>query len=162
MRIEFFVRGLPGTKGSARAFVVGKKGGPQRAVMVNDAGEKAKTWASVVGAAAHNAMTTAPMGGPVDVAITWYLPRPRSQYWPISKAHPPRGDGSGQLRSDAPGYVSSKPDGDKLERCTWDALTKIVFTDDSRIVRWSGAKKYADPQPVGAHIVITSIGEELL
>jgi Holliday junction resolvase RusA-like endonuclease len=132
--LGFFVAGQPGTKGSARAFV---RGG--RAIITNDAGEKAKCWAAKVTDAAREAMAgAAPFDGPVVVGIVFHLPRPQSHYL------------RGQLRASAPIYVTTKPDGDKLVRCSWDALTGVVFTDDSRIVEWSGSKVYSDAGRVGA------------
>lgn len=35
------------------------------------------------------------------------------------------------------------PDGDKLDRALWDALTGIVFADDRQVIAWAGAKRYA-------------------
>lgn len=146
--LDFFVAGMPGTKGSARAFVV--KG---RAVITNDAGAKAKSWASCVSAAAHAAMAGAgPFDGPVEVAITFHLQRPKGHYLPATKKRP-----APELRADAPRFVGTKPDGDKLERCTWDALTGIVVTDDARIARWSGGKLYTD-STVGAAIRVRALG----
>ncbi len=35
------------------------------------------------------------------------------------------------------------PDGDKLERALWDALTGVAFADDRQVVGWFGTKHYA-------------------
>lgn len=151
MRILFNVAGLPGTKGSARAFVRGKK-----AVIVNDAGDKARTWASQVADAARAAMEKlglVPFQGEVSVHIEYFLPRPKSHYWPVTKKRP-----APILKEDAPVRCSCKPDGDKLDRCLWDALTGIIFGDDALIVSWSGAKYYSDPEPVGARVRILGPG----
>lgn len=144
MKLEFFCAGQPGTKGSARAFIAGGK-----AVITNDAGEKAKAWASIVGDAAEEAMAGRGVWhGSLALSITFYLARPRSHYRAGRQAH--------LLRLDAPAFAATKPDGDKLERCTWDALTGIVFRDDSQIVKWSGKKRYADDGKTGALIVIST------
>ncbi len=37
------------------------------------------------------------------------------------------------------------PDGDKLERALWDALTGLAFRDDRQVIGWSGLKVYASP-----------------
>jgi hypothetical protein len=37
------------------------------------------------------------------------------------------------------------PDGDKLERALWDALTGLAFADDRQVIGWSGLKVYAGP-----------------
>lgn len=148
MLITFTVAGLPGTKGSARAFVRGK-----RAIVVNDAGDKARAWASQVADAARAAMAgRAPLDEAVSIFVQFYLPRPQSHYLRPTKKYPMRNS----LREDAPSMCSGKPDGDKLERCLWDALTEIVFRDDSQIVAWTGSKYYADPVPVGARVEVST------
>ena len=130
----------PATKGSAQAFVVP---GQRRAVVVID-NRKAAPWAALVREAAERAVAMQEVG-PVEVEIRFYLPRPRAHYL------------RGALRPTAPSLVVTKPDGDKLLRCCWDALAGICFKDDSQIVRWSGAKYYADPHPVGARICVRPI-----
>ena len=132
----------PATKGSAQAFVVPGRG-RARAVVVND-NRKAAPWAALVREAAERAVAMQEVG-PVEVEIRFYLPRPRAHYL------------RGALRPTAPSLVVTKPDGDKLLRCCWDALAGICFKDDSQIVRWSGAKYYADPHPVGARICVRPI-----
>jgi Holliday junction resolvase RusA-like endonuclease len=141
--IAFFAAGSPSTKGSARAFI---RGG--RAIITNDAGERAKSWAAIVGWAAREAMKgAAPFPGAVRVSTAFYLARPKSHY-----------RSNGQLKPGAPTHAATKPDGDKLTRCTWDALTGIVFVDDSRIVAWSGEKPYSNDGRTGAQIVIEPVG----
>ncbi len=56
-----------------------------------------------------------------------------------------------------------KPDGDKLLRATWDALTQMrVIEDDSRIVKWAGEKHYEGSDygmvSPGAVIQIAALG----
>jgi len=140
----------PATKGSAQAFVVP---GRTRAVVVND-NRRAAPWAALVREAAQRAVAAAlppwQEPGPVEVEIQFYLPRPKSHY--RKRLH-----GQTTLRPDVPAMVPTKPDGDKLLRCCWDALIGVCFKDDSQIVRWSGAKYYADPHPVGARICVRPI-----
>lgn len=144
--IAFSVRGMPGTKGSARAFVTNKG----RAVITNDS-KKAAPWAALVKHAAAEAMgERKPLAGALEVGVTFWLPRPRGHYLPVNGKRP-----EPVLRQDAPLFVGTKPDGDKLLRCAWDALTEIVFRDDCQIVKWTGQKLYADPEPVGALFTIT-------
>lgn len=52
--------------------------------------------------------------------------------------------------------IDSEPDGDKLERAVWDALTKArVWEDDGRVVDWSGVKVQAEPaSATGADIIV--------
>jgi Holliday junction resolvase RusA-like endonuclease len=139
--VDFFAPGIPSTKGSARAFVVNG-----RAIVTNDAGKKAKAWASIVAGAASEAMgSLTPFGCAVDVTVVFFLPRP--------KAH---SRSNGELKADAPRWSPKKPDADKLARCALDALTGVVFVDDSQIARLLVEKRYADGQ-AGAHVLVRPI-----
>ncbi len=128
--VTFTVPGKPETKGSARAFVVGK-----RAIITND-NPKSKAWARVVSAYARAAMgAVAPASGPVRVCVTFYLQRPQSHFK------------RGLLRPAMPSHVTTRPDVDKLIRCALDALTGICFDDDSQVVELEGRKLYAAGEP---------------
>lgn len=142
--IRFFAAGIPSTKGSARAFV---RGG--RAIVTNDAGAKAKVWAGIVSSAALDAMRgKAPIFElPLDVMVTFYLPRPKSH-------STTRG-----LRPNAPTHSSSKPDADKLVRCALDALTGIVFGDDAQVARLVVEKRYANGA-AGMAVSVEALGAE--
>lgn len=147
--VEFFVPGLPATKGSAKGFGFIRKNGPRAGsigVNVTNDNPKAKSWASLISTMAHTAMAgRAPFAGPVRVAIVFHLPRP--------KGH----SGKKGLKASAPFHVVTKPDGDKMVRCAWDALTGVVFVDDSQIVEWPGGKRYAVDGKIGAHVSITEL-----
>lgn len=122
--LDVFVPGKPEPKGSTRAFV---RGG--RAVTVADNKTTQKAWASYVRDAVAQAWDELP-GGPtaaaVYVRVDFVLPR---------RASAPK-------RS-TPAHVR-KPDGDKLTRCVWDALTHVVWVDDAQVVEWSGSKREAE------------------
>ncbi len=63
--------------------------------------------------------------GPVGVRLVFLLPRRKT----VKRKYPTsRYDG----------------DGDKLERAIWDAMTGVVYKDDSQVVKWQGEKLYAD------------------
>lgn len=138
------VLGTPAPKGSNRAMV---RGG--RAVFV-PGGSKTNqhalsSWAGAVRLAAQSCGTgqATPIFTqiPLAVAITFRLNRPGG-HW--SKG--------GGLKPSAPLAPSVKPDVDKLARSTLDALSGVVFDDDSRIVRLTVAKEYARPGHEGAEI----------
>lgn len=64
------------------------------------------------------------------------------------------------LKSDPTRYWKwTAPDGDKLERAVWDALTKAkVWEDDARVVDWAGSKVYMNALPMsqaGVYIVVS-------
>lgn len=75
---------------------------------------------------------------PVEVEVTFYLPRPAGHYG--------TGRNAAALRGDAPDYPTAKQrdDVDKLSRSTLDALTESgVLSDDSQVVNLSARKRYA-------------------
>lgn len=57
--------------------------------------------------------------------------------------------------------IDAAPDGDKLDRATWDALTQArVWEDDGRVVAWGGAKvEAAEDAPMGARIEVWAFEE---
>lgn len=139
------VVGTPAPQGSKRAFVVNG-----RAVMA-ESSKKVKPWRQDVAAAVQAAMDDPATdwhvpAGPVRVDITYYLPRPRYHYR--------TGKHANELRPNAPTYVDKKPDKDKLDRATYDALTASgAIRDDAQIAAGETVKRYADAA-TGARITI--------
>lgn len=148
--ITFFVEGLPQPAGSKRSWVpINKKTGQpfQRAsggVMVNtvDANPKSKGWQSRVADAARPVRPLIPLTTCLWLTVTFVMPRPKYHY---------RGK-TIDLRPDAPKYHTCKPDATKLLRGVEDALTGIIYKDDSQIARQSVLKIYGDR--IGAEITI--------
>ena len=144
----FWISGLPATKGSAQPHGhYNPSTGKLKVWTSNDAGPKAKTWAGAVSWAAQAAMDgRAPFAGAVLVEIRFYLPRPKAHYRT-----------NGQVKPNAPARPAKIPDGDKMMRCLWDALTGICFVDDGHIVEWPGGKHYANDGRVGASVRVEEI-----
>jgi Holliday junction resolvase RusA-like endonuclease len=143
--IRFTVLGTPAPKGSVRPVMT--PAGMRLTPSNNATGQrKLRAWETAVREAARDAVgeRDAPVfiKQPLRIAIVFRMARPAG-HW--SKA-------TGKLLRSAPAYPATKPDGDKLDRLTWDALTGIVWDDDSRIVAWSGVKVYAKPGTEGATI----------
>ncbi len=132
------VIGTPAPKGSNRAI---KRGG--LAVLVpgsSDAGKKRMlSWARAVRTAALDACAVPLTGKPVEVSITFWMPRPKS------------------VRR---GLPMVKPDIDKLARCTLDALTGVAFDDDSRICYLKLSKHYANDGQGAARIEVIELAED--
>lgn len=80
----------------------------------------------------------APYDGPVTVAVTFHMPRPKHPTFPVP---------------------ATGKDLDKLVRAVGDSLSPKVggktLTNDSRIVRWDAGKVYADQRGPHATITIT-------
>ena len=83
--------------------------------------------------------------GPISVAVTFRMPRPRGHYRT-----------NGQVRDTAPAfYVATRPDLDKLVRAVLDGLTAGgAFGDDAQVADLIATKHYADVDPPGCHIHI--------
>ena len=148
------VRGIPAPQGSKRGMPIKSKGKyTGKVALIESAGDRVKTWRQDVREAA---ITTAEdtdwsiPAGAVLVHIDYYLPRPKGHYR--------TGRNAGLLRDAAPTWHTTKPDRDKLDRATHDALTSAgVIDDDSRIVGGTTWKHYADGRPPGARIIITDL-----
>jgi len=132
--LAFDVRGLPVTQGSVRAFV---RGG--RAVVAGVSAPLAAWRGSMAQEARAEATDTGwtPTSGPVVVHLWFRLPRPRSHFLPAGARRP-----EPELRLDAPEFVPTKPDVDKLIRAALDALTGVVWADDAQVVRIVAQKRY--------------------
>lgn len=87
----------------------------------------------------------APLAGPVEVMITFGLPRPRGHYG--------SGRNAGRVRPGAPLWPVGKPDIDKLARAVLDGLTEGgAWKDDSQVTALSLYKRYADGTQPGCSI----------
>ena len=69
-----------------------------------------------------------------------------------SKSHFGTGKNAGKLKISAPAYPAKRPDIEKLARSTNDALTGLIWRDDSQIVNLTLQKIYGDRS--GARIEI--------
>jgi Holliday junction resolvase RusA-like endonuclease len=137
--LRFVVPGIALTKGSVRAFVPiswAKKAIAQnkqpRAVITNDSRRGAAEWQQKISDYAGRALADAKMrpfpDGPVMLDVWFYFPRPQkyqTKKW---------------ARVDVP-HVT-KIDADKALRLVADALSGIVYPDDSRIVDAYVHKRY--------------------
>lgn len=72
------------------------------------------------------------IGTPVEIKLLFHMPIPKSI--------------KGRMRKDMISsyvYHTKKPDIDNLTKLILDAMTGIVYTDDSQIVKLSACKRYA-------------------
>lgn len=120
--VTITVYGVPGAQGSKAFKGISKSG---KAIMV-ESSKKVGPWREAV----KNAVMLAGhphVPGAVSVEIVFTLARPKRLAAAKHKNAPP----------------AVTPDGDKLTRATWDALTQMrVIEDDARIVSWGGSKVY--------------------
>ena len=127
--ISYFIPGEPAPQGSKNGFV--KNG---RVVMV-ESSKKVKPWRESV--ALHTrAKISQPMNCPVEIALVFHLPRPKTvtRRWP-----------------------AVKPDLDKLIRSTFDGLTTGgLYTDDALVIAVSASKQYAIDR-IGCQVIASEV-----
>ena len=140
--ISFTVIGKPQPGGSKKAFPVKGR------CVITDANPKAKPWKLLVAAAARESYTGAPLTGPVHLQATFYRERPKGHYG--------TGRNADVLKATAPAYPCSAPDALKLARLVEDALTKVLYEDDSQIVSERLVKLYGLPERV--EVVVGTVG----
>ena len=90
---------------------------------------------AVVREAAQSALPAdwVPRSGPIKLFIIFQLRRPKAHYTT-----------KGAVKSSAPPHPTVKPDLTKLLRAVEDALTGVVWRDDSQIIHQAVSKEYAD------------------
>lgn len=140
--VSFFAPGRPATKGSTRSFM--SKAG--RLVTTHD-NPRTKSWQGVVACAAQQAGVERCDGG-VIVRCEFRFARP--------KGH----SGTRGLKPSAPRYPTSRAigDTDKLVRACLDALTGILYADDSQVVDARGMKRWCNPgEPEGALVTVEAL-----
>lgn len=126
--VSFTVYGLPAAQGSKR-YVGHRKGadGRERAVLIEQS-KRVKPWRRHVADAAALARPAELMDGPLVADMVFTFARP--------KGHFGTGRNAGVLKPTAPAAPAVAPDLSKLARSTEDALTGIVWRDDSRVVSY--------------------------
>ncbi len=144
--ISFFVTGKPQPSGSKRAFVLRKGGAYTGRAIVTDANPKARDWKIDVQHAAREAYRDRPLDGPVRLTLTFFLDRPKGHYGSGANAF--------TVKPSAPKRPQAKPDVLKLARGTEDALTGILYVDDSQIVIERLEKAYSGKEGPGCLIEI--------
>jgi crossover junction endodeoxyribonuclease RusA len=119
--ISFQVHGLPIPQGSTRAWVVNGK------PIITSSAKGLTTWRRLVADVAQDFAPKEPWEGPVGIELHFGIPKPKSapkrkRVWP-----------------------DKRPDLDKLTRAVLDALTYVVFADDSQVIDIRASKDYGAP-----------------
>ena len=146
--IRFTVHGEARPAGSKRAFVNPKTG---KAIVTDTSGKAGKTWRSDVRGAAGLAYGGPLLDEPLRVTMTFYRQRPRSHYG--------TGRNADVLKLSAPRYPAKRPDLLKLARAVEDALTGIIWRDDSLNVDELLHGRYADVDRARVEILVERLGE---
>jgi Holliday junction resolvase RusA-like endonuclease len=138
--LTFFVAGIPKPAGSKRGFYIKKL----NRVVITDDCATSRDWKTDVKHEAQRQYSGELWDGPISVKFTFYIVRPKSHYR--------TGKNADKLRDSAPSFPTSKPDALKLARGVEDALTGVIWKDDSLIVDEVLHKRFAN-RP-GCHIEI--------
>lgn len=135
--LTFTVFGIAQPQGSSKAFM---PRGARFPVVTSD-NPKVKGWRQQVAEAAGRALEVQggqQARGPVRVVAEFFLPRPKS------------------LKKPTPHLT--RPDVDKLARACGDAMTGVVYADDSQVVQLCVSKYYAAAgEAPHAVIAVTSL-----
>jgi len=143
-RLDFFAPGVPVSKGSKHAFYDKKT---CRAWVVENNNAVQKAWASLVSTKAHEAMQGAmPSTLPVSIRVAFTFPRPGNHFG--------SGANAAKLLPSAPREKTTAPDIDKLARCILDALTGVVYKDDSQVVSLRAVKGFVGDHAPGATVCV--------
>jgi Holliday junction resolvase RusA-like endonuclease len=137
MVLSFTVYGVAQPAGSKRAFTPRGWTRP----IITDSNRNLKSWQQLVADQASHALERLPetarqiLVGGVRLSLAIYLPRPKAL---AAKAYPAH---------------TKKPDASKLVRAVEDALTGVVWRDDSQVVELVVGKYYAAPrEPAHVHV----------
>ena len=152
MTITFTVYGTPRPAGSKRGFINKHSG---RICMVDASGENGRMWRQDVAKAALEAMREQAEGqlldGPLELVLTFHMPRPKSHYR----------SGGRILKETSPKWHVHKPDATKLIRAVEDAMTGIVWNDDSQVAVQHVVKCYCEERQLcGCSVVVRQIEEQ--
>lgn len=128
MTYAFIADGIPKGQPRARAFAMKGKGGKYTARMY-DAGT-AEGWKQAVVVAGDTCKPKSPITVPVELELSFYMPRPLR----LKKPNSPH---------DPIPFVS-KPDADNLAKAVMDAMTVAGWwVDDCQVVELSVRKSYS-------------------
>lgn len=133
--LTLFVGGIEAVpKGNMRAFV---PKGWNRAVITDGKGKEVKAYEGQVRNAVRVEMDRRGLAStlhqPFEVHVCFFRARSANDF-----------DRHGQLTKKARATPWTKPDIDKLQRSVLDALTSLIFADDSCVVRVVAEKRFAD------------------
>lgn len=138
-RFVLRVDGIPQPKGWLKAV---SRPGSKFTQLVNGS-PKTKPWQTLIEHEAR-ALNLAVLDSPHRLDMEFRFHRPQ---WHFSKSL------NRELVPRAPLFHAVPPDADKLARTVFDALQSIAYTNDSRVVRHSVIKLYADcDHPPGVRI----------
>lgn len=128
--IKFEVHGRPASAGSKRPMPVRLRDGRQT-YRVLPASKNTAPWMTLVKFAAGEYYRGPLLTGPISLQVTFLFHHPKSHY------------GKTGLRKTAPKVMTTKPDLSKLVRAVEDAMTGVIWKDDSQVTQILTYKIYS-------------------
>ncbi len=138
--VSFFVPGRSVPKGSMVSFRHATTG----KIVIISSIKGLKQYENMVRAKAAEEWKDKPTLRPVRLTLRFFVLRPRSHFG--------TGRNNGKLKRSVPSYPEVRPDLSKLLRAIEDAMTRIVYRDDSQIVGIVATKDYGTRE--GVHITV--------
>jgi crossover junction endodeoxyribonuclease RusA len=129
MTLTFRVYGVAQPKGNMRA--INMRG--MKFPIVTDSNKGVRSWQQLIAEGANRALAGLPpaeraiLTEGVRLSVAFFLPRPKAL-----------------MKRGVPIAHLKKPDTSKLLRAVEDALTQVVYHDDSQVVELLASKSYAD------------------
>ena len=108
------------------------------------------SWRGAVADAARHVYDGPLLTGPIKLTVLFYRPRP--------KGHFGSGRNANNIKESAPAYPTTKPDSTKLLRAVEDALTNVVWKDDSQIVKHDVEKNWGASEQT--HVIVETLSPE--
>jgi crossover junction endodeoxyribonuclease RusA len=134
--LQFHVHGDPVPQGSKRHVGNG--------IMV-ESSKHLKPWREDVKQSILALDLYAPLTGPVEVEMLFWIRRPKSHFG--------TGRNADTLKPNAPDYVPNRPDLDKLARAVLDAMQAAsLLTDDSQVAVLTAQKRYGRTPGLRANV----------
>ena len=130
--ISLWVPGIPATAGSKSGFYNKKL----KRVIMAPANKNQKPWMAMVRLIAQDKYRDPPLTGPIHLFVDFLFLRPKSHFG--------TGRNSIILKRSTPKFHLIKPDLTKLTRSVEDALTGVVWRDDSQVNKQTAHKCYGN------------------
>lgn len=102
-----------------------------------EAQKRIESWEDHIARAARQAYSGSLLDGPLAVEFQFFRPRNKGDFG--------TGRNAGTLKPSAPRYPTTRPDVLKLARVVEDALSGVLYRDDSQIVEERLIKLYGEP-----------------
>lgn len=137
--LSFIVQGTPIPQGSMKGFAFKRRTGGVGVALTSD-NKKTRPWKDSVASVASEAWDGAPTEDAVALTMEFAFMPPKSSRFP---------------------HKTTKPDIDKLARAVMDALTGVVYRDDSQVISLSARKVFTLESPMVTVRVETIANEKV-